>query len=105
MWETLLTALRATGIPFAEQAWVGAGNEYGILRLRGAGESVWADGEQQAQASAAAVHLFTRSAGLTQAAEIQQVLRNTNGLSWRQTDIQYEDNTKLTHYTWEVEWV
>ena len=107
MWETLLNTLRATGVPFAEQAWVKADKaaaEYGILRLRGGGGTVWADGGMAAQAMAAAVHYFSRSSGLIRAGEIQEVLNGIGGLSWSLSDIQYEDDTKLTHYTWLVEW-
>lgn len=107
MWDELLEALRGTGIPFAEQEWRNVGSlksDYGILRLRGAGDSSWADGHQQAEAMVAAVHLFTRSAGLSQAEQIKAVLNSIEGLSFRMTDNIYENDTKLTHWVWTVEW-
>lgn len=107
MWEALLTALRSTGIPYAEQEWVQKGNPdtYGVLRRRGAGDALWADGHQQAQAWAASVHLFTREAGTVNVEKVRTVLNQTDGLSWQPIDCQYEDDTRYTHWTWYVEWV
>jgi len=107
MWTELLTALRGTGIPFAEQEWRNAGKlngDYGILRLRGEGDTVWADGHRQAGAMVAAVHLFTRSVGMAQAEAIRAVLDSFEGLSYRLEDTLFEDDTHLTHRVWICEW-
>ena len=103
MFEELKKALENTGIPFEETAWSPAPSaDYGTIALDGQGESVWADDQMEHQAMQGTVDLFTHGPGRAQMQTVQTAL-DASGVSWRLNSIQYEENTKLTHYEWVFE--
>lgn len=103
MIETLLDELRSTGISFEDTGWsVAPGTDHGIVALEGGGEALWADDEMQEQAIRGAVHLFTADAGRGQMMAVQAALKRA-GVGFRLSSIQYEANTRLTHYEWVFE--
>ena len=105
MYNTILTALRGTGIPFADVAWANApAGDYGTFGLSGAYDALWADNHMRSQTLEAMVHLFTRSSGLEQLHTIQGVLDGLE-VSYYLNSIQYEDNTGFMHLEWIVSWV
>lgn len=63
------------------------------------GDSVWADGKMQEQVIQGTVDFFTRDEYDPNFMLIQKAL-NDVGVSWRLNSIQYEDDTRYTHYEW-----
>ena len=103
MTEMLLAKLRETGIMFEDGGWsVAPGTDYGTVRLDGQGDALYADDAMQEQAIAGSIHLFTKGAGRTRMAAVQEAL-NSLGICWRLNSIQYEEDTRLTHYEWRFE--
>ena len=105
MYDTILEALRGTGIPFADVAWGNApSGDYGTFGLSGAYDALWGSDHMISQTMEAMVHLFTRSNGQEMIRTIQAVL---NGLeiSWYLNSIQYEDDTGYMHLEWVVSWL
>lgn len=100
MFEKLLKELRATGIAFEEGGWgVAPGTDYGTARLDGQADALYADNAMQEQALAGSVHLFTKGAGRTQMAAVQDALNRAN-VCWRLNSVQFEESTRLTHFEW-----
>lgn len=104
MFDELLEALRATGIEFAENAWVnadqiGGDNDYGCVSLDGQGASVWADGHMVNQSMEGTVDLFCHTSGREHARTIQNIF-NTLHISFRLNAVDFESDTRLTHWQW-----
>lgn len=105
MYSTILTALQATGIPFAEVAWSNApSTDYGTFAIDSAYGSHWADGHMRGQTLEGTVHLFAHSPDPARMHVIQGALNAIDGLSWYLNSVQFEDNTKLMHWEWVVSW-
>lgn len=104
MFDDLLSALRGTGIEFAESAWVdadriGSDADYGIIAVDGAGDTVWADDGMQLQAIEGTVDLFTHGSGRTQMETIQTIFDSLH-IAYTLNSVQYESDTHLTHWEW-----
>lgn len=104
MFEELLNALRSTGIEFAENAWVDAhkigGNaDYGCVSIDNAGRTVWSDDTLREQAVEGTVDLFCHGSGREHAVTIQNIFSMLH-VSFRLSDVSYEQDTRLTHWTW-----
>lgn len=101
MFDDLVTALKATGISIAENAWDQrpAGN-YGVIAIDGAGQTVAADNRIQLQSIEGTVDLFTTTNDRTDMAKIQKVLNDTDGCAWYLSSVQYEQETHLIHWEW-----
>lgn len=99
MFETLLTTLQATKIPFAAYGWDNApSGTYGVISLEGQEESVEGNNMIQTQAIRGSIDLFVQGISTTAAQTVQDAI---NGLvAWRLNSIQYEDETRLVHYEW-----
>ena len=105
MYDTILTALQATGIPFADVAWANApAGDYGTLSLSGAYDALWSEDHMLSQTLEAMVHLFTKSNGQEKLHTIQDVLNGLD-ISWYLNSIQYEDDTGYMHLEWICSWV
>jgi len=105
MFDTILAALQETGIPFRKYAWtVAPSTDYGVIALESGGDTVWADGHMVNQTLEGSLDLFTRNAGETQFAAVQAALNSVGGLSWYFNSAQYEEETKLMHFEWVIEW-
>lgn len=103
MLDRLMEELEKTGIAFKSGGWSAApGTDYGAAALDGSAETVWADNVMVEQALGGTVDLFTRDEGLPQMKAVQAAL-NRAGVSWRLSSIQYEEDTRLTHYEWTFE--
>ena len=91
----------ATGYPFALYAWqqTPSVQAWGIINLVAEQGAVWGDNEQQEQALTGQLHLFTRSAGGADMLAVQEALKQED-VSWRLSAVQYEQDTRLLHYTW-----
>jgi hypothetical protein len=95
------TAETVTGFPFALYAWQQTPSvpAWGTVNLVSEIGSVWGDDEQQEQALTGQLHLFTRRAGNADMKVVQQALARED-ISWRLSAVQYEQDTRLLHYTW-----
>ena len=105
MFEDLLAALQATGIPFEAYAWDVAPNEdYGVVSLDGPGGTLYADNCTEEQAVSGMVDLFIHGTGLAKARTVQAAL-NAFDCAWKLNMIQYEQDTdnKLVHFSWDYE--
>lgn len=81
MFDALFNALKATGIEFAENAWIdadhiGSNADYGVISVDGAGDTVWADDGMNEQAIEGTVDLFTHGSGRSQMETIQSVFNS-----------------------------
>lgn len=100
MYDGLIAHLKETGIAFAETAWSKAPKtDYGIYALDGAADTMWADGKMLHQAMEGTVDLFTHGPGMENAKQIQTALEAA-GVSWQLNSVQFEEDTKLTHWEW-----
>lgn len=103
MYERLMKELESTGISFKDGGWRAApGTDYGIVTIDGPGDTVWADDAMQEQAMAGTVHLFTRDDGKAQMKAVQAAM-NRASVSWRFSNRQFEEDTRLTHWAWRFE--
>lgn len=102
MFDTLLSALQATDIPFAAYGWDHApAGAYGVISLEGQEDSVAGDGRILTQSIRGSIDLFVKGTGTTEAEAIQGAI---NGLvAWRLNSVQFEDDTGLVHYEWVYE--
>lgn len=105
MYETVLEALQLSGIPFAEVAWSKApSGDYGTFAIDSAYDPVWADGHAIHQTIEGTVHLFSKGNGYQNFQLVQSILNQIESLSWKFNSMQFENDTKLTHWEWVVSW-
>lgn len=99
MFETVLAALQATGIPFEAYGWDNApSGTYGVVSLEGQEDSVAGDNRIHHQSIRGSIDLFVAGIETTAPKAVQDAI---NGLvAWRLNSIQYEDDTRLIHYEW-----
>lgn len=103
VYEQLLEALKGTGIPFAEYAWVDASQmpgDWGVIAPDGAGRDLLADGIHLSPVGSGSIDLFTHDQGRAQAATVQMALDSFHEVAWRLNSVQYEPDTHLMHYEW-----
>jgi len=98
--ETLRGNLEhGTGFPFALYAWrdTPKANAWGTVNLVAEVASIWADDRQEEQALTGQVHLFTQHP--MDFLTVQRILA-AQDFYWRLDGAQYEQDTRLLHYTW-----
>lgn len=102
--EALKTALSATGIPFAEHAWVNApaSGSYGVYALEFDADTVWGDSHLGERAMQGSVDLFVRGGGTTDRALVESAFESA-GVSWRLNSTQLETARRIVHYEWVFE--
>lgn len=101
MFNELVTALKATGIPFAEYAWdVRPKVNYGTIAIDGAGQHSHADNHTIDQAIEGTVDLFTYDNDRSVIDLVQNVLDTFDGCAWYLESVQYESDTRLIHWEW-----
>ncbi len=101
MFDDLVTALKATEIPFAEYAWDKRPKvNYGVVSIDGAGKHAAADNKVEHQALEGTVDLFTYDNDRTDVETIQSVLNDFEGCAWYLESTQYESDTRLIHWEW-----
>ena len=97
----LVTRLTATGIPFREAGWdVNPAAPWGVYAMDGSGDDLWGDDRMQHQVITGTVDLYVKGPGRDLMALVQGAL---TGTSWSLNSIQYESDTRLTHYEWVFE--
>lgn len=103
MFEMILDAINASGIPFVAYRWDHRPETgpYGTAQLEGGADTVPGDGKIVQQAIRGSVDLYAPSPDTSYPAQVQDKL---NGLcAWRLNSVQYEDDTRLIHYEWIIE--
>lgn len=101
MYETLVSLLMASGIPFQEYAWdQRPDSDYGVIALEGAGDTLAGNQHIQNQAIEGSIDLYTHSNDREKAATIQAILNSLDGCAWYLNSIQYEGDTRLIHWEW-----
>lgn len=103
-YSSLILALKATGIPFAEYAWQNApqSSSYGVISIDMTASTIWADGGLTERTFEGSVDLFVRGNPRTDFRTVDGVLK-ASGLPFRLNSAQYEDDTGLLHYEWTFE--
>ena len=99
MFNTLIMALRNTGIPFAEYGWDHRPvPPYGVVSIEGPGDIVAGDDQIIHQALRGSIDLYVGSPDLTWMTTVQGAI---NGLvAWSLNSVQREEDTNLIHYEW-----
>ena len=101
MFDALVTALEATGYPFAHFGWShGPDGTYGCWNEERA-EDLVANGRHIERGTVVKVDLFTRDDSATPRTTVETAL-NSLPFPWRLDDINYERETGLIHYLWVV---
>lgn len=101
MYEQLVSALKATGIPFAEYGWstrpTGA---FGVVQLERSVETLEGDNEIQERAFEGSVDLYMPTRDKTKIEQVKEVLRSNCEGAFVLSSIQHEEETGLLHYEW-----
>lgn len=105
-YETLVSALKLTDIPFAEYGWrTRPEGTYGVVSLDMESNHFDGDGLKQDRAWSASVDVFFPK--LSQREDIidtvEEILAEICGDSWEQNSRQYEGSTGLFHIEWVCE--
>ena len=101
--DDLISALNATGIPFAEGEWLEADKlrqDYGVYALDGRRDML-ADDKHSEKMSEGTVDLFCRSSRGNDKADLIEAAMDSIGCPWRlEYGPHYEEETGYTHWEW-----
>ena len=101
--DDLISALNATGIPFAEGEWLEADDlreDYGVYALDGRRDML-SDGRHSEKMLEGTVDLFCRSSRGDYKAHLIEAALDSIGCPWRlEYGPHYEEETGYTHYEW-----
>lgn len=78
-------------------------NRYVVWQENGGNNSFHADNSQEEHTVAGTLDYFTKVEFDSAVDDIQQTLIAAAGCSWELTNVQFEEETGLIHYTWEWE--
>lgn len=98
-------ALKATMIPVAHYGWEKTrlpSGDYIVYAEDGANDFV-IDARHVERATEGTVDLFTRNYARDAADPVEQALEGLIGVAWRLNSIQFEEDTRYTHYEWVVQ--
>lgn len=100
-YETMAAALKATGLPFAEDGWdEKPAPPYGVYAIDNGAAALWAGDRRREHASQGTVDLFTPvGRGRVRRSVIEDALDEA-GVSYWFNSQQYERDTRLMHYEW-----
>lgn len=100
MYSELIAALSATGLPTTEGDWdTRPETDYISIQLDAQGDSLQSNNQTNEQAIEGSVDLFCYTKSRTNYDTVWAVLRGS-GCAVRFSSIQYEPETRLTHYEW-----
>ena len=101
VYDALLTALKALGLPIAEYAWDSRpDSDYLVIGIDSEAASLEADGQKVNQAPQGTVDLFTLTNDRAVMQSVQSALDALDGCAWYLNSVQYEDDTRLLHWEW-----
>lgn len=92
-------ALLTVGVPVSHYAASKQEDRYIIWTEDGTAATTWADGKLQGQTIQGTAHYFTRSEYDPNVEKIQGAFAEAD-IPYRLNSIQYEDDTRYTHYEW-----
>lgn len=97
--DALVTALEATGLPFAHHAWSRAPEgDYGVYTEWG-DNALYADDRHAERATQGSVHYYTRDPSGAPKQTIEAALDAARA-AWYLDMIDFESDTGLIHYEW-----
>lgn len=76
---------------------------YAVWSEQGEADSFHSDNDKQDQVLNGSLDFFTQTEFDSLADDIQEKLNSIEGCGWTLASVQYEDSTKLIHYTWDWE--
>lgn len=76
---------------------------YAVWAEQGEADSFHSDNDKQDQVLNGTLDFFTQTEFDSLADDIQEKLNSIEGCGWTLNSVQYEDATKLIHYTWDWE--
>lgn len=97
--ETLKNALLTIGVPVNHFRAAKQPDRYVVWAEEGQSGGGYADNRMTLQVLTGTVDYFTRREYDPNFTKIQDVL-NEIGIAWRLNSIQYEEDTRYTHYEW-----
>lgn len=102
-YTALVTALKGTGIPFAEYGWETAPRgSYGVVSLEFEPDALTGDDRKKERAYEGSIDIFCRRlderSGLITL--VENVLEENVGASWRLNSMQHESGTGYFHFEW-----
>ena len=101
MYEQLLAALQATGLPLAEYAWdTNPAENFLVVSIDGQGGTMSANDQISEQAVEGSIDLYCYDNDRANIATIQNILNGLSGCAWRMNSVQYEPETRLIHWEW-----
>lgn len=102
--NALMTALKATGIPFAEGGWANAptSGSYGTLSIVSESSSAWASNHSHARAVELACDLFVRGGNGRAELKLVEGVFDALGVPWYLYSTQNERSNAIMHYEWSV---
>ena len=101
-YESMLDALRATGIPFAEYAWENAADmmeDYGVVEPD-MEQTLYGDGTPVETCTIGTVDLFLRRPDQTKVDAVQNVLFGSDEIAAEPWTLAYESDRRVLHYQW-----
>lgn len=98
-------ALKATKIPVAHFGWETERYPLGdyIVYSEDSVNDFMAGDKHVERATEGTVDFFTRDYSRGAAEPIEQALESLTGVAWRLNSIQFEEDTRYTHYEWVVQ--
>ena len=101
MYDTLVSELKATGIPFAEYQWsTRPAGDFGVVQLERSVATIEGDNEIQERAYEGSVDLYMQGRDNNKIALVEQVLRDICGGAFVLSAIIFDEDTGLLHYEW-----
>lgn len=100
-YQTLVTALKQSSVPFAEYAWEKRPDApYGVVALEFEAGALNGDDRKVARAFEGSADLFTHGRDAELIAEIEAILESSCESCWRLESVQYEHESGLMHFEW-----
>lgn len=102
-YETLVSELKETGIPFAENAWNTRpkADHYGVVALEFEAGAMNGDNRKMDRAIEGSVDLFSKAKnGGGYPAQIEEILDETCEGAWKLNHHGWESDTGLFHWEW-----
>lgn len=97
--QRVKAALLTVGLPVSHFKAHRQADRYLVWAEEGAARALWCDGRLTEQAIQGTVDYFTRTEYDPYVEKIQRALGDA-GIAFRLSSIQYEQDTKYTHYEW-----
>ena len=103
--DALVEALGGSGVEFVRDTWIDENNDmgrsdYGVVTLTGAPEALWGDDKLVSQRMNGNVILYVMDGDDAKAHDVQEILRDYDGLSFALTGSEFLRDLIGTRWTW-----